>query len=273
MMPDKITNKIKYKIRRILEYPLVTLDDQKAFRPPNQRIPPVVYQTWVDNKFGKTHTRSLLNFRNINKNLSFKIFTNSMMEEYMQENWGNKSIYMIFKNSLIGPLKSDIFRYCILYDQGGYYFDISRGCKIPLTKLHDKNTKFIITYEDTDCYIPPNNSNILLFKRPFSHILQWGLAFEKKNKFLKLLINEITKAYPYYKDKTFENPKLAILNFTGPGMYTKVMRDFISKKNRNDFKELDTKFNGNGIFKLKGSQVRYYKEPSYNYLKNKKICL
>ena len=90
---------------------------------------------------------------------------------------------------------------------------------------------------------------------------------------MKLLINEITKAYPFYKDKTFENPKLAILNFTGPGMYTKVMREFASKNNRDDYKELDTKFNGNGIFKLKGSQVRYHIEPSYNYLKNKKICL
>ena len=75
------------------------------------------------------------------------------------------------------------------------------------------------------------------------------------------------------KNKIFENPKLAILNFTGPGMYTKVMRDYLSKCNKNDYKELDTKFNGNGIFKLNGSQVRYHKEPSYTYLKNKKICL
>ena len=269
----KIADKIKYNIRRISEYPLVTLDDQKASRPPNQKITPIVYQTWVDNKFGKTHARSLLNFRNINKNLSFKLFTNSMMEQYMQQKWGHKNIYTIFKNALIGPLKTDIFRYCILYDQGGYYFDISRSCKIPLTKLHNKNSKFIITYEDTNCFIPPNNKNVFLLKRPFSHILQWGLAFEKKNKLLDLLIKEISKSYSLYKNKIFENPKLAILNFTGPGMYTKVMRDYLSKCKKNDYKELDTKFNGNGIFKLNGSQVRYHIEPSYTYLKNKKICL
>ena len=49
--------------------------------------------------------------------------------------------------------------------------------------------------------------------------------------------------------------------------------NYLSKCNKNDYKELDTKFNGNGIFKLNGSQVRYHKEPSYTYLKNKKICL
>ena len=95
-----------------------------------------------------------------------------------------QKIYQIFKNSLIGPLKSDIFRYCILYDQGGYYFDISRGCDVPLTKLHDKNTSFILTYEDTDCYIPPNNQKIFNLKRPFNHMLQWGLAFERKCKYI-----------------------------------------------------------------------------------------
>ena len=112
----KIADKIKYNIRRISEYPLVTLDDQKASRPPNQKITPIVYQTWVDNKFGKTHARSLLNFRNINKNLSFKLFTNSMMEQYMQQKWGHKNIYTIFKMLLLGPSKQislDIVFYMI----------------------------------------------------------------------------------------------------------------------------------------------------------------
>ena len=271
-MQFKTLDKIKYNIRKIFEYPLVPLYDQEAISPPNQKITPIVYQTWVDNKFGKTHAKSLTNFRAINKNLSFRIFSNSMMEDYMKKKWGNKKIYTIFKNSLLGPLKTDIFRYCILYDLGGYYFDISRACKIPLTKLHNKNCKFIITYEDTDCYIPPNNPFIYSLKRPFSHMIQWGLAFEKKNIFLKLLINEIVRAYPFYKNKVFENPKLAILNFTGPGMYTKVMRDYISQNNKKDFIELDTKFDGHGIFKIQGSQIRYHLQSSYTYVKNKKIC-
>ena len=271
-MQKHIINIIKYKIRRMTQYPLVEIEDQIAVKPPNQKIPPIVHQTWVDNKFGKTHAKSILNFRKINKNLSFKIYSDELMYEYMKRKWGKHKIFNIFKNSLIGPLKSDIFRYCILYEQGGYYFDISRGCDTPLTKLHDKKTSFILTYEDTDCYIPSDNIKIFYLKRPFNHILQWGLAFEKKNKFLKTLIEEIVISYPFYKNKVFKNPKVAILNFTGPGMYTKIMREYISKTKNNNIKELDIKFNGKGIFKLKGSQIRYHKIDSYTYLKNKKIC-
>ena len=59
-MQDNTINKIKYKIRKITEYPLVEIQDQIAIRPPKQKISPVVYQTWIDNKFGKTHAKSCL---------------------------------------------------------------------------------------------------------------------------------------------------------------------------------------------------------------------
>ncbi len=271
-MNNKLPDKIKYIVRQLTEYPLVEVNDQLAIKPPKQKITPIVHQTWIDNKFGKTHAKSLLKFRNLNKNLSFFIYSDTAIDEYMKKYWGKKKIYDIFKNALIGPLKTDIFRYCILYDKGGYYFDISRGCKIPLTKLHNKDSKFILTYEDTECYMTPSNSKLFNLKRPFNHILQWGLAFEKRSPFLKMLINEIVKIYPLYKNKIFENPKTAILNFTGPGMYTKTMRHFLYKNKIKDFTELDIKFNNNGIFKLNGSQIRYHFQPSYTYLKNKKIC-
>ena len=271
-MQGNFFSKIKFNIRKLTEYPLIELQDQKAHKPPKQNIPPIVHQTWINKKFGKTHAKSIMKFRQINKNLSFKIYSDEDIKKYMKSYWGRNKIYNVFKSSLIGPLKTDIFRYCILYDQGGYYFDISRACNVPLTKLHNSKSKFILTYEDTECYIPPSSKRVFDLKRPFNHILQWGLAFEKNNNFLKILIKEITKAYPLYKNKKFHNPKLAILNLTGPGMYTKVMRNYLSKNNIRNFKELDISFNGHGIFKLNGSQVRYHLKPSYTYLKNMKIC-
>ena len=186
-------------IRRITEYPLVEIRDQIATNPPKQKINTIVHQTWIKNSFGKKHAKSIMKFRELNKNLSFKLYTDESMYEYMKANWGDHRIFKVFKNALIGPLKTDIFRYSVLYDQGGYYFDISRGCEIPLTKLHNNNSKFILTYEDTQCYIPPSNSKLFKLKRPFNHILQWGLAFEKKNMFLKLLIEEVVRLYPFFK--------------------------------------------------------------------------
>jgi len=272
MKLKKIEKFFDFYIKKFFEYPLQRLDDQIFNSQDDYLIPPIVYQTWENNLFGKTHYKQILKFRETNHDLTFLLFDKKKRDEYMIERWSDHEILKVYQTAKLGVMKSDIFRHCILYDQGGYYFDISRGCSIPLTKLHNKFSKFILTYEDTPCYIPPMNKNLYSLKRPFNHILQWGLAFEKKNKFLEILLNKIVEAYPNYKNKTFENPKLAILNFTGPGMYTLVMREYLSRLSTKNISELDIKFNNKGIFKLKGSQLRYQIQPSYTYLKNKKIC-
>ena len=95
-MKNKLLDKIKYIVRQLTEYPLVEVNDQLAIKPPKQKITPIVHQTWIDNKFGKTHAKSLLDFRNLNKNLSFFIYSDTAIDEYMKKYWGKKKKYMIF---------------------------------------------------------------------------------------------------------------------------------------------------------------------------------
>ena len=271
-MTFNLLNSLKKNIRNFTERPLVIVEDQFALKSLNQKIPPIVHQTWVENRFGKTHANQIKKFRSLNKNLNFKIYSEKQMIEYMEHKWSDHEIYNIFNKCKIGPLRTDIFRYCILYEQGGYYFDINKACSIPLTNLHKNNDSFVLTFEDTYSFIPPHKKTLHILKRPFNHCLQWGLCVEKKHKILDGIIAHIVKNYPFYKNKKFQNPKLAILNFTGPGAYTKIVREYIEKNGDKGIRQLDIKFNGKGIFKLKGSSFRYYQNPSYVYLENKVIC-
>ena len=271
-MKQSIGYNIRKLIRSYTEYPLIEIKDRISNQASKNQIPSRVFQTWETRYLGKTHSKSIEIFRDKNPSLSFYLYDKEHRDDYMQSQWGKEDISKIYFNSNFGPMKADIFRYCILHDKGGYYFDIAKGCDCPLNQLHNENDKGVITYEDNECFYPPRNSKLFNLKRPFNYFLQWGLAFSSKHLFLEKLINEICSDYPNYKDKLFQNPKLAILNFTGPGMYTKVMRKYISKYDISDFAELDIKFNNNGIFKIKGSSVRHYTVPSYTYVKNLKIC-
>ena len=271
-MSKNIIFKLKKSLRLITEYPLVEIKDRISSSSNLSKIPNNVYQTWETRFLGKTHARSLNNFRNKNPSLSFYLYEKEKRDEYILTNWGDHQISQIYTKSLFGPLKADIFRYCILYDLGGYYFDIAKACETPLNELHDKDHEGVITFEDNECFYPPSQKQIFKLKRPFNYFLQWGLAFSPKHSFLYQLINEISKNYIFYKNKIFDNPKLAILNFTGPGMYTKVMREYISNNHEHRFNELDIKFNNKGIFKLPGSSVRHYLIPSYTYQTKSIIC-
>ena len=271
-MKKNISHNVKKFLRKFTEYPLCKLEDRVVLNNKNSKIPPNVFQTWETNLFGKTHFNSLKLFRENNPDLSFYLFDKEKRDDYMNSKWQHHPISKIYFNALLGPLQSDIFRYCILFDLGGYYFDISKGCRIPLNQLHENNHEAIITYEDNTFFIPPSSPKHYNLLRPFNYFLQWGLAFAPKHNFLSKLIDEICLISDFYKNKEFENPKLAVLNFTGPGMYTNVMRKYITDNDISSMKELDIKFNDQGIFNLKGSTFRHYQVPSYTYLKNIKIC-
>ena len=271
-MTNKILNQLKRKLRKFTEYPLKKVEDRIVNQTSDNKIPNKVYQTWETRFLGKTHAKSLEKFRNLNPDLSFYLFDKEKRDAYMKSNWQGKLIYEIYFNSKFGPMRSDIFRYCLLYDLGGYYFDIAKACSTPLKDLHKKDDTGIITYEDNELFYPPEYKSLFELKRPFNYFLQWGLGFSPKHQFLNELITDIEANYHKYKEKNFVNPKLAILNFTGPGAYTKVMRKYLAKEGVSNFSELDIKFNNKGIFKVKGASVRHYIVPSYTYAKNSIIC-
>lgn len=83
----------KYLIRKT-EYPLLSIGCRERLAPSRpQVIPPVVYQVWVADLFGRTHSTQLNVFRNLNPHLEFKLFCHSDVNGYMRAAWGDHPIY------------------------------------------------------------------------------------------------------------------------------------------------------------------------------------
>ena len=169
-----------------------------------QKINPIVYQTWISKKFNHSHYLELLKFRRINPELSFKLFNDVEMNAYMKKRWSKHEIYKIFKRSLHGPVKTDIFRYCILYDKGGYYFDIDKMCSKKLTSLHSRKASALMSFEPYYYKYEKDKKVAKFLKIRNKNICQWGMGFKKKHQILLEIINKICQNYPYFKNKIFE---------------------------------------------------------------------
>ena len=76
MTLKNIANFLKFAAREITEKPLLYLEDQINTKIKDQKISPIVHQTWTDKYFGRTHFNSLKNFRSLNPDLTFKSYTN-----------------------------------------------------------------------------------------------------------------------------------------------------------------------------------------------------
>jgi len=271
MMLKKIEKKLDLFLKKITEYPLVELNDKIVKNESKHQIPPVVYQTWEDKFFGKTHIKEILKFRSINHDLSFILYDKEKRDSYMRENWSNHEILNVYLKSKLGVLKSDIFRHCILFQKGGYYFDISKGCRIPLRQLHNIDTEALISNEPVDCIIPPTSKIFNILKHPHNNFLTWGLGFKKNHLIPKMMIDAIVNDYKFYINKIFEKPKLGVLSLTATGQFTKVVREYIINFGHKNLVQSGIYFNGEGIFSMKGCRVRHHLVPSYADLRNQSI--
>jgi len=234
----------------------------------NLYIPPNIYQTWIVDVLGESHNIEHQKFKNINPNLNFIFYDQKKCDSYMRKNWKNHKIYSIYKSAKYGPMKADIFRYCIIYDKGGFYSDINKALSKPVSSFLSDDTRGVISFEKNLALILPSLTIGKVLDSPENLIIQWFFGFEKGHKFLELLINNIVHYGPMFEGKKYSKPKEAILSLTGPGMFTKTFREYLFKYGKSGITQVGIDFNNSSVYSMKGDWSRYLFSPAYEYSKN-----
>jgi mannosyltransferase OCH1-like enzyme len=255
-------------------FPFKILKNQKPrLKSKKIKIPKVIYQTWMSNKIPKNFYYSIMEFRKANSDFKFILKTDEDIDEYMFKNWRNKPIYKIYKKFNLGALKADIWRYCMLYDNGGFYFDLKSGFSGSLTKIVNRDTKLFVTNEENR-HTTDIKKNFYL-KYPKNFFAQWAFGCTKKSVFLKNLINFIPENYNMiierYRSenkKKFKkiNTKDFILNCTGPNIFSKILRKYILEVKNKNIQQAGIDFYGRGIYLLKFSRMRFLQNRHYTKL-------
>jgi mannosyltransferase OCH1-like enzyme len=253
------------------EFPLQELADVIVHEKDLFVIPGVCYQTWEDNRFGRTHMAEIKKFRDLNPGISWILFDNKQREDYMRTFWINHPIYQVFQRSKFGVIKADIFRYCILFERGGYYFDISKGCTTPLRDLHSPESEALIAFEQNlhDFEIDDATADLLMY--PQNLIGQWSFGFAQGHPFLKNVIDLIVKNSSSFEGVLFEDPKVAVWEFTGPRAFTRAVHSSINPELFKTTTQSGIDYNRTGIFQLTGAHVRHFTRSHYWNYKNRTI--
>lgn len=267
------TSLVKNKYFQLTEYPGLILQDRLVDCEKSEGsdflIPNNLYQKWETPTLPKTLYKSVSRFRDLNPDINFFLFDSKAAEEYLKHWKYDSFFYKLYKESCFGPMKADIFRYCILYDRGGYYCDINKGCSSPLRKLHRSSDTALLSFEKNICLIPYDTSSVYI-KYPNNKFCQWLFGFTPQHKILEMMLDDIKHNYLYFKDISFENPKEAILNYTGPDRFTYIVRQYLKNRD-NPICIADVNFYGYGCDELDGSKARYAQKATYKYEKNKCI--
>lgn len=263
--------KFRRGLRLNPEPSLIEVPDRIRSGHRTQLIPPTVYHTAPSRLTHPLHHRSIESFRDLNPTMSFLVFDDEATNRYMESEWSEHPIYDVYSRCLVGQMRADIFRYCIVFDRGGYYFDFNKSSEFPLESLHPADAEAVISYERNVSLLPAKPAIRDTVFDPLANILQWGFGFSPKNPALKRVIDWIVDLAPYFAGRTFAIPKDAVLAFTGPGAFTAAMRLWIEENGLSGISEAGVDFGNSGPFRLRGSSIELKKSPHYSQFRNAPI--
>lgn len=209
------------------ELPLRSIGGRVAQRPLRfpSPIPGVVHQAWQDNKVGRQHKNIVEAFRDVNPDIDFRLYNNDDQFDYMNTHYKGEAILKVFNGAVNGVMRADIFRYCVLRQQGGIYLDFSKHLQTPLHNFLELQSPCVLSHERN---LIPTDLNLRIKPiDPMSGYLfvQWCLMAAPNHRFFNRMIENICIDAPRFNNIEFRNPKDALLRLTSSHMWTKSVWD------------------------------------------------
>ena len=231
-------------------------------------IPLHIYQTWHTKKLPPKMRECVEKLKKDNPEFEHHLYDDKMCRMYIKQNY-SEDVLNAFDKLVPGAYKADLWRYCILYKEGGIYLDIKFKCarNFKLIELTQKEhfvldrpfAKIINVAEELNIINNLNYySNIFLnidtnfWQNSNLGIYNAVMVCKPKNQYLLECINKIVKNTKtnYYG----YNP----LYVTGPGL----LGDIYFKNNFNKIQEFDlfNSLSGNCILNRKRVILKHYNE-------------
>lgn len=193
---DKLYNEYKRKLE--ISYPL-----KKNYEP---IIPFNIYQTWHSKLLPPKMFKTINLIKNLNPRFNYQLFDDNDCREFIKKNF-EQNVLNAFDSLIPGAYKADLWRYCILYKNGGIYLDIKYK---PLNNFRfitmTENEHFVLDADKNGIY------NALMVCKPGNDIL----------------LKAINKIVENVKNKYYGT---SFLEPTGPNL----LQSFFSNEEKNNF--------------------------------------
>ena len=109
-------------------------------------IPKIVYQSWISRKMAPKMKANLKKWSSMNrKSYRFVFFDDKEQRDWMMENCNE---YWPAWNAMELPVaRADLFRYCLLYVNGGVWSDVDMSPLRPLSDFIDPSAELIVVHD------------------------------------------------------------------------------------------------------------------------------
>jgi mannosyltransferase OCH1-like enzyme len=185
-------------------------------------IPKIIHQTWKSKELTPYFKKASNSWKRMNPNYTYRFYDDTDCLEFITKNYPN--YLKLYKDLYLPVQKADLFRYLVIYHNGGYYTDIDTTCIKPLRRLGTRDDTCIVGIDEI------KGSKGKKHKRARKEYLQWFFGAEAKHPALL----EVVKVIQERMDKQPCTKKLSeddryTLWLTGPRAFTEGLKRFSDK--------------------------------------------
>jgi inositol phosphorylceramide mannosyltransferase catalytic subunit len=190
-------------------------------------VPKKLFQT--AKSFDSLHEdfkRSIAKLREMNPDWAYKFFDDAEMKDYIRHNLSSEEWHDLeHVNPKYGVVLADLFRYILIYNEGGIYLDVKSTARQPLSSAIDPDVRYVISQWPNKLgqRFPGYGLHPELANIPGGEFQQWNIIAEPGHAFLKAVIKQVLHNIRTYTPGQFGTDAYGVLRVSGPIAYTKAI--------------------------------------------------
>lgn len=204
---------------------------------PLSKISKIIHQTYyAKEKLPDAIKENIEELKRLNPTWEYRLYDDKDIEDYIKSNF--PSILKLYKkiNPMYGAVRADLFRYLVIYNEGGVYLDIKSTFLYPLDSIIQEDDQAIFSHWNTENWgTHPEISN------PKGEFQQCFIIMAKGHPFMKSVIEHVLQNIKNYRPYFYGSGKQCVLRVSGPVAYTLAMESILNNYSYrlvNSFNEL-----------------------------------
>lgn len=238
---------------------------------PQKGISRIIYQTNRTKRLPTEIEENIDNIKRINPNWQYKLYDDSDIEDYIKDNYGDIILnYYRRIDPQYGAAKADLFRYLLIYKEGGVYIDLKSSITKSLDEFLYDDDEYILSHWDNQKGdehegFGMNYSELQHIER--GEFMQWFLIASPGHPFLRAVILQVLKNIDLYNPYKWRIGTECVFYTTGPNTYTLTIEKEMARSRHN----VNSTFRWVDIFNDLGFKYSIYEKKGDNLPVHSKI--
>jgi hypothetical protein len=185
-------------------------------------IPKIIHQVYFSKALPPILEQNVAKLKHLNPGWEYRFYDDDDMVEYIRSAYGSEMLgYYTRINPKYGASRADLFRYLLIYREGGVYLDIKGSMDKPLDEVLNRDDVYLLSRW------PAAGSRYAGWgeHRQLKHVggeefQQWHIIAAPGHPFLRAVIERVRDHIDRYNPLIHDTGREGVLWVTGPIAYT-----------------------------------------------------